>query len=246
MTSKTPLALAVLALLAGCAKVPALPAAPQAAALGALALPGYASDEAIRSAATERGGDPAPSATELARLASRSPDALVANAPAEPGQKGWPFPGPPEGDLANFGKVTDTLFRGARPTDKGLEQLVAMGVKTIVDFENDQAAVAHEQAWCTAHGVTFHAIPLSVVTPPKQEKIDEWLRYAEDAGAQPLYFHCMQGRDRTGTACLTYRIHHDKWKFEPAYAEMKAYHFHTYLVGLQWYIRHYAASQHAG
>lgn len=223
-----------LALLAGCAgKAPVVPQ---------VAVPAYATESAVRDASSALdASEPIPTATELAALAIASPDKLVADAPPEPG-----WPNPPAGDLANFGQVEDTLFRGARPTDKGLERLQAMGVKTIVNFENDQAAVAHEQAWCQAHGLRFESIALSVITPPKQEKVDQWLKLAEDASLRPLYFHCMQGRDRTGTAGLTYRIHHDRWAFDAAYAEMRQYHFHTYLLGLQYYIRHYAASQHAG
>lgn len=213
------ISLVLLAALAGCSKAPlAAPKAPAAVAV----------QEAV------------PSEAELARLEAASPDELIDNAPPEPGmdEKGiWPKP--PAEDLGNFGKVTDTLFRGARPTDKGLEQLQAMGVKTIVNFENDKQAVAHEAAWCTAHGIAFHSIALSVITPPRQAKVDEWLKYAQDPSLQPLYFHCMQGRDRTGTAALTYRLRHDHWKFDQAYAEMKSYHFHTYLLGLQYYIRHF-------
>ena len=49
----------------------------------------------------------------------------------------------------------------------------------------------------------------------------------------------MQGRDRTGTGAFCYRVSHDHWTFDQAYAEMKAYHFHTYLLGLQAFIRGY-------
>ncbi|MDB5100537.1 MAG: hypothetical protein JWM80_4958 [Cyanobacteria bacterium RYN_339] len=212
--------LVLLAALAGCGTSPALTAA--RATTGTPTV-----QEAV------------PSDTELKALEAASPDELIENAPTEPGMAKGIWPHPPAEDLGNFGKVNDTLFRGARPTDKGLEQLQAMGVRTIVNFENDKQAVAHEAAWCMAHGIAFHAIPLSVITPPKQAKVDEWLKFADDTSVQPLYFHCMQGRDRTGTAALTYRIRHDKWTFDKAYSEMKAYHFHTYLLGLQFYIRHF-------
>jgi hypothetical protein len=213
--------LVLLAALAGCGAAPAVTATHVAGA-------------------TSTAQEAVPSEAELRALEAASPDELIDNAPLEPGMsaKGiWPKP--PAEDLGNFGKVNDTLFRGARPTDKGLEQLQAMGVKTIVDFENDKKAVAHESAWCMAHGIAFHSIALSVITPPKQAKVEEWLKFAEDTSIQPLYFHCMQGRDRTGTAALTYRMRHDHWTFDKAYAEMKAYHFHTYLLGLQFYIRHF-------
>ncbi len=183
----------------------------------------------------------APSDDALARLEARSPDELVDNPAPEPGAntEGW-GPQPPKEDLGNFGKVDETLWRGARPTDKGLAQLAEMGVKTIVNFENDKKVVEHERAWAEAHGIQFHAIPLSVITPPRTAKIDQWLKVANEPANRPLYFHCMQGRDRTGTAAFTYRMTHDKWGYKQAYAEMKTYKFHTYLLGLQGFLLWFA------
>lgn len=190
--------------------------------------------------------EPQPSSTQLAQLELTSPDELLDNAPLEPGVRAFSFGiKPPDEDLGNFGEVESTLWRGARPTDKGLEQLAAKGVKTIVNLENDKKAVEHEGAWATAHGIRFVSIPLSVILPPKGDKVDQWLALANDPAARPLYFHCMQGRDRTGTAAFTYRVSHDHWKFDRAYAEMKGFHFHTYLLGLQAYIRHYASTHAA-
>lgn len=271
--SETPVAVPHLAVRATASQAQA--ASVQAAPVGATSVStstlkptvaAYASVEAIKSAASEApvpvaGAQPevVPTQSQLDALAAASPDHLIPNAPPEPGATmtaqsfsfgslfSWlPWPKPPAGDLGNFGKVNDTLWRGARPTDAGLAQLQAMGVKTIVNFENDANAVAHEQAWCQAHGVTFHSIALSVVTPPKQSNIDQFLQYANDPSDLPLYFHCMQGRDRTGTACFVYRISHDHWTFKQAYTEMKSYHFHTFLLGLQEYIREYAENHHAG
>ena len=224
------LPLLLAALLAGCNATSVLgtPSARAGQPLGALAV--------------SKDAEAVPSEAELALLEQRSPDELIENAPAEPGVKlQGLWPQPPKEDLGNLGHVEDTLWRGARPTDKGLAQLQGeMGIRTIVSFENDKKVVEHEKAWAEAHGVKFYSIAMSVITPPKQAKVDEWLKIAEDPANRPLYFHCMQGRDRTGVAGLTYRIHHDHQPFATAYTEMKQFKFHTYLLGLQWYIRHYA------
>ncbi|HEY9855665.1 MAG TPA: hypothetical protein V6D05_08000 [Stenomitos sp.] len=185
-----------------------------------------------------------PSDSELKQLEARSPDYLVDNAALEPGMQAegiWPKP--PADDLGNFGKVEDTLWRGARPTEKGLQQLKAQGVKTIVNFENDKKVVQAEETWCKANGVTFVSIPLSVITPPKLEKIQQFLSIAKDPAARPLYFHCMQGSDRTGTAAFAYRVTHDGWSYDKAYQEMVSYHFHTYLVGLRGFLLWFAKTQ---
>lgn len=183
-----------------------------------------------------------PSASDLKRLELRSPDYLVEDAAAEPGSEGL-WPKPPAEDLGNFGKVDDTLWRGARPTEKGLAQLKSQGVKTIVNFENDKKVVEAEAAWCKANGVKFVSIPLSIITPPKLDKINQFLTLANDPAARPLYFHCMQGRDRTGTAAFAYRVSHDGWNYDRAYQEMVSYKFHTYLLGLRGFLVWYANTQ---
>lgn len=217
-------AIALVLLLAGCGT-----AAPQAR-----------TGTATQVAASQK----VPSAAELKRLESRSPDYLIDEAAAEPGMEAeglWPKP--PADDLGNFGKVDDTLWRGARPTEKGLMQLKSQGVKTLVNFENDKKAVESEAAWCKANGIAFVSIPLSVITPPKLEKVNQFLALANDPAARPLYFHCMQGRDRTGTAAFAYRISHDGWSYDRAYQEMVSYDFHTYLLGLRGFLVWYARTQ---
>lgn len=183
-----------------------------------------------------------PSEADLKRLEAASPDELIDNAPLEPGADFWPKP--PQGDLGNFGKVTDTLFRGARPTEAGMKKLVEMGVRTIVTLENDKKVVAQEKAWAEKYGLRFHAIPMSVITPPKESKVDAFLQIAQDPAQLPVYFHCMQGRDRTGTMALAYRVKVQNWDFQQAYGEMKSYGFHTYLLGLRLFVQNYARKYH--
>lgn len=210
---------------------------------------GVASPQAPKSALTTKvaASQKVPSETELKQLELRSPDYLVEEAAPEPGMQAeglWPKP--PAEDLGNFGKVEDTLWRGARPTEKGLQQLKAQGVKTIVNFENDKTVVQAEETWCKANGVRFVSIPLSVITPPKVSKIDQFLAIANDPAARPLYFHCMQGSDRTGTAAFSYRITHDGWSYDKAYQEMVSYKFHTYLVGLRGFLVWFAHTHEKG
>lgn len=179
-----------------------------------------------------------PTQSELKRLEAASPDQLIDNAPQEPGADFWPRP--PKDDLGNFGKVTEKLFRGARPTEAGMKKLADMGVRTIVTLENDKKVVAQEQLWAEKYGIQFHSIPMSIILPPKEAKIDQFLAIAQDPALQPVYFHCMQGRDRTGTMALAYRVKVQNWDYEQAYGEMKFYGFHTYLLGLKLFVKNYA------
>lgn len=231
------LSLALITALLGCGTSPVRPPADPAALRGApMAAVGLTDGQAEK----------VPTPEALVKLGAASPDTLVDHAPLEPGlpESGiWPHP--PKEDLGNFGQIEPTLWRGARPTDKGMEQLVGMGLRTIVSLENDKAAVAHEREWAEGHGLVFVSMPLSVVLPPKTATIDRFLALASEPANRPLYFHCMQGRDRTGTAAFCYRITHDTWDYDHAYAEMKTYRFHTYLLGLQAFLVYYSRKHHA-
>lgn len=195
---------------------------------------GKASYQSFGSFSAER----VPTAAELQRLAAMSPDELIDNAPLEPGADFWPRP--PKDDLGNFGKVTERVFRGARPTEAGMKKLADMGVRTIISLENDKKVVLREKAWAEKYGMRFHSIPMSIILPPKEAKVEQFLAIAQDQAQLPMYFHCMQGRDRTGTMALAYRVKVQNWDYEQAYGEMKSYGFHTYLLGLKLFVYNYA------
>lgn len=151
------------------------------------------------------------------------------------------FGQPPTGDLENFGEVLPgQIYRGARPSQAGVGMLRDKGVKLIVSLENRMQVVAQEKAWAEQHGIRFVSMPMGIVQPPSVAKVDAFLALVTNPANQPVYFHCMQGRDRTGTMGLAYRVRIDRWNFERAYTEMKAYGFHRYLLGLNAFVRWYA------
>ena len=50
-----------------------------------------------------------------------------------------------------------------------------------------------------------------------------------DPSKRPVFFHCAQGMDRTGTFCALYRIEIDGWTNERAHAEMREFGWHDEL-----------------
>ena len=175
--------------------------------------------------------------------AAQDSDELSDNALSEEGL--WPSP-PPQ-DLGNFGELNDRLFRGARPTEKGVQLLKDRGVTLIINLENDKKVVEAERILAEKYGIKFKSVPMGLFMPPKLAKVDDFLATVQDPANVKVYFHCMQGRDRTGTMALCYRTKVEHWTTKKAYDEMKSYHFHTLLLGLNafvhWYGNKYGGGQ---
>lgn len=145
----------------------------------------------------------------------------------------------PPGDLDRLHKLDDGVYRGARPTDKGLEKLKAMGIRTIISLENDMDAVAHERKVAKGLGMQHVSLVMSAIKVPKLAQAQEFLTIANDKAQQPVYFHCKWGRDRTGTMAYVYRVTVQGWSHDRAWAECVGYGFRRSLLGLNAFIRWY-------
>jgi protein tyrosine/serine phosphatase len=73
----------------------------------------------------------------------------------------------------------------------------------------------------------FYSIPMTKSYPPSEFTIQRFLQVVNDPANQPVFVHCKGGRIRTGVTTAVYRITHDGWTPDQAYAEMKKYHFHS-------------------
>ena len=127
--------------------------------------------------------------------------------------------------IKNFGKVNDNFYRGAQPNRRDYADLAALGVKTVIDLQQD--GEASEQQQVEAAGMQFYRIGLSDSSWPASEKTEQFLKLVNDPANQPVFIHCHGGRHRAGTMTAIYRITHDKWSAEQAYAEMKHYEFES-------------------
>lgn len=127
--------------------------------------------------------------------------------------------------IDNFAKVADGVYRGAQPDVAGFKALKAMGVKTIVNLRGKH----DDKPEATPLGLEVVAIPMSAavtIEPPKDEEIRAFLDAVLDPGKRPVYVHCAQGKDRTGTMCALYRIEIDGWAPEKAHDEMVSFGWH--------------------
>ena len=136
--------------------------------------------------------------------------------------------------LQNFHKVSDTLYRGAQPTEEGMRQLEKLGIKTIVNlrsFHSDRDEIKDAKFnYEHIYMKPWHA---------EDEDIVKFLRIVTDANLTPVFVHCQHGSDRTGTMCAIYRIAVQGWSKDKAIEEITKgdFGFHEIWVNLPDYIR---------
>ncbi len=125
--------------------------------------------------------------------------------------------------ISNFGKINDNFYRGAQPSRRDISDLAGLGVKAVIDLQEDGEA-GEEQAVEDA-GMKYYRIGMSDSSWPSMEKAQQFLKLVNDPANQPVFIHCHGGRHRAGAMTAIYRITHDKWTADQAFAEMKRYQF---------------------
>ena len=135
--------------------------------------------------------------------------------------------------IQEFHAVSPGLFRGARPDDAGLRELAQLGIKTIVNLEDDEAAVAQETELATSLGMTEVVRPMSGFWKPSRRQVAGTLAILKDPARYPIFVHCQHGQDRTGLIVGLHRVQAEGWSPEVAYQEMLSDGFHRALFLLQ-------------
>jgi protein tyrosine/serine phosphatase len=126
--------------------------------------------------------------------------------------------------IDNFGRIDATYYRGGQPQGGDYEELKSLGVKTIINLTSDDAD-PNEPAQAARLGLRYMAIPMTTHRAPTATQLDQFLRIVNDPANQPVYVHCVGGRHRTGVMTAAYRMSHDGWTPDRAFAEMKQYNF---------------------
>jgi tyrosine-protein phosphatase SIW14 len=142
-------------------------------------------------------------------------------------------------EVVNFGEVAPGIYRGAQPDAAGFKALHDLGVKTIVDLQtgHDDTPLFAPKEFDVVR-IPIHA-GLSADTP-SDEQVRAFFDVVTDEKRKPVFVHCAQGKDRTGTMCALYRMEVEGWTPERAIEEMHAYGYHSFFYGnLQDYVRQY-------
>jgi protein tyrosine phosphatase (PTP) superfamily phosphohydrolase (DUF442 family) len=140
--------------------------------------------------------------------------------------------------LPNFGRVSDSLFRGAQPTAAGIGALHEMGVSVVVNFRNENDEIASEQRQVESAGMKYVSIPWSGSDTPSNRQVAQFLDLVRGNPDAKIFVHCKAGADRTGVMVAAYRIAVEHEAVSQAVAEMHQYHYHWFrLPQLERYIK---------
>jgi protein tyrosine phosphatase (PTP) superfamily phosphohydrolase (DUF442 family) len=148
--------------------------------------------------------------------------------------------------VPNFHVVNDQVLRGGQPTDVGLRNLAAMGVKTIVDLQEAGERSKDEKKFVKAQGMKYVNIPMKGMTTPSEKQISHALKALNDISDGSVFIHCKRGADRTGVVIACYRVQHDHWDNEKALSEARNYGMSWYQFPLQRYVRSYEPRDNSG
>ena len=135
--------------------------------------------------------------------------------------------------VRNFARLAPGVWRGRAPDAQGLDTLREMGVKTIIDFrtESEHEGLKDDPA------LNYVQMPFSATDPPPPELVEKFLAIVTDPVAQPVFFHCRHGKDRTGAMAALYRIRIQGWNPEEAVREMKYFGFRATFRDLLKFVR---------
>ena len=136
--------------------------------------------------------------------------------------------------VPNLHKVSDKLYRSAQPTAEGMTNLVALGIKTVVNLRDNHSDSDE------IGGLPLKARRIEIFTGNMKDKyVTEFLSILDDTNAVPVLVHCQHGADRTGTMCAMYRILREGWTADDAIDEMKngGYGYHSIWGNLPRFIR---------
>ena len=136
--------------------------------------------------------------------------------------------------VPNLHKVSDKLYRSAQPTAEGMTNLVALGIKTVVNLRDNHSDSDE------IGGLPLKARRIEIFTGNMKDKyVTDFLSVLDDTNAVPVLVHCQHGADRTGTMCAMYRILREGWTADEAIAEMKngGYGYHSVWGNLPRFIR---------
>ncbi len=134
-------------------------------------------------------------------------------------------PAPKLAGLPNFGRVTDTLYRGGQPTPEGYRSLQRLGVQVVVDFRPVKDEIETVRQATQTLGIEYVSIPWTFHKPPDNKQVAQFLKLVLANPGKRIFAHCRTGHDKTGVMIAAYRMGVQHWTPDQALAEMRAFGF---------------------
>lgn len=129
--------------------------------------------------------------------------------------------------MQNFRKFYNQIYAGSAPSEKDLEYLKnILGVKLVISLDGTIGQKINK---------TVKQLKMNHVIIPIEPSslIDDYIKYLSRNivslldNNQPVFVHCMLGKDRTGLALAIYRVKKHGWTVNDAIAEAKRYGYGT-------------------
>jgi protein tyrosine phosphatase (PTP) superfamily phosphohydrolase (DUF442 family) len=139
--------------------------------------------------------------------------------------------------VSNLYRVEDGLYRGAQPTPAGFKELVALGVRSVLDLAGGPGDDTLIEKGVEKGSLTLFHVPMSAFGL-RDDRVLDALRIMADPKNRPLLIHCQHGADRTGAMVALYRVVVQGWTAENAVEEMNrgGYHHSGLFKNLETYV----------
>jgi len=141
--------------------------------------------------------------------------------------------------LAHFAEIDKDVYVGAKPhTDEDFKFLQTKHVRYILNARFLPFFSGAERRKAQRYGIQFLAVEMNASPfAPSREHVDQILLTMHDRQFQPIYIHCVLGRDRTSLLSGLYKIYFLGVSKEDALEEMRRSGFRTswFLHGLKSY-----------
>ena len=122
----------------------------------------------------------------------------------------------------DISEIAPGVYDGRKPHgDADFQALRAKGIKTIINIQTMTWDIEPERKHALKNGFGFVNVPITA-SPfgPREEKVQRLFETMAAATNQPVYVHCLLGRDRTGVLMALYRVYYENCSPEDAWAEM--------------------------
>jgi protein tyrosine phosphatase (PTP) superfamily phosphohydrolase (DUF442 family) len=131
--------------------------------------------------------------------------------------------------VPNLHKVSDTLYRSAQPSARGMKNLKALGITTVVNLRS----LHSDRDELRGTGLAYEHIYMKAWHPEEKEAV-RFLQIVTDRKRTPVLVHCQHGADRTGVMCALYRVTVEGWTKKAALEEMSkgGFGFHQIWINL--------------